>query len=59
MGRSRDVDRWFIEKKHPQEDALRRVREIIMDADPRMTETVQFGTIQFVYKIGLANFVQL
>jgi hypothetical protein len=54
-----DVEQWFAAKKHPQEEALRRIREIILDADPRMTEMVQYGTIQFVYESGLANFVQV
>ena len=30
-----------------------------MDADPRMSEMVQYGTIRFFYESGLANFVQV
>jgi uncharacterized protein DUF1801 len=59
MKSNTEVERWFAERKHPQEQALRRVREIILGADPRMTEVVQYGTIQFVYERVLANFVQL
>ncbi|MGH2594819.1 MAG: hypothetical protein ACRDH7_02515 [Actinomycetota bacterium] len=58
MKASREVEQWFAAKNHPQEEALRRVREIILDADPRMTEMVQYGTIRSVYESGLANFVQ-
>lgn len=56
---NREIEQWFAAKNHPQEEALRRVREIILEADPRMTEMVQYGTIQFVYQSGLANFVQV
>jgi len=38
---------------------MRRVRDIILGADPRMTEIVQYGTVQFTYKSGLCSFVQL
>ena len=38
---------------------MRKVRDVIMGADPRMTELVQYGTIQFVYERGFANLVQV
>lgn len=41
--RSAAAERWFAEKKPPAEAALRRVREIILDADPSMRERVQYG----------------
>jgi hypothetical protein len=51
-----EVESWF--KGKAAEPALRRVREIIMDADPRMTEYLKYGTIQFGYEGDFANFVQ-
>lgn len=52
-----DVDRWFADLDHPLKPAMQRVREISMDADPRMTELIQYGTVQFVYGSAMANFV--
>ena len=53
-----EVERWFAEKKRPADAALRRVREIILAADPRMTEFVQYGTVQFASDATMAVFVQ-
>ena len=57
--KNREVERWFAELQHPQEDALRRLREIILGADARMTELVQYRTLHFVYEGDLASLVQL
>lgn len=38
-----DVERWFAEKRPPAEAALRRVRAIILAADPSVRERVQYG----------------
>ncbi len=51
-----EVESWFRGKA--AEPALRRVRDTIMQADPRMTEYVKYGTIQFGYEGDFANFVQ-
>lgn len=51
-----EVERWFVGK--PAEPILRRVREIILAADPRMTEYLKYGTVQFAYEGDFANFVQ-
>jgi len=51
-----EVDQWFSGK--PAEPVLRRVREVILKADPRMEEYVKYGTIQFAYAGDFANFVQ-
>jgi hypothetical protein len=53
-----DVDRWFKQVKPPAESALRRVREIILRADPRVTEHVKYRTVMFAYEGDLASFVQ-
>jgi hypothetical protein len=49
------VDAWFAELDHPLKPLMQRVREIILDADPRMSEIVQYGTVQFVYASPMAN----
>jgi Domain of unknown function (DU1801) len=50
------VDRWLEGK--PAEAMLRRVRDVVMWADSRMTEYLKYGTVQFAYNGDFANFVQ-
>lgn len=56
MKRDPYVDRWMEGK--PAEAILRRVRDIVMWADPRIGEYLKYGTVQFGYNGDLANFVQ-
>jgi len=49
------VEQW-LERK-PAELMLRRVRDVILWADPRMGEYLKYGTVQFAYNGDLANFV--
>ena len=53
-----EVDAWFADRKPPAEAAMRRVRDVILTADPRMTESVKYGTVQFALGGDMANFVQ-
>jgi hypothetical protein len=53
-----DVEGWFIETRPAAESTMRRVREVIMTSDARMTEFVQYGTVHFAYQGDLAAFVQ-
>src|SRR5213592_1844745 len=43
MTRAAAVERWFASTKPPSEAALRRVRDIILGADPSMRERIQYG----------------
>src|SRR6266702_4838529 len=43
MKKSTAVERWFKMTKPPSEAALRKVRDIILGADPSMRERVQYG----------------
>ncbi len=43
MAKSAEVERWFASKKPPSEAALRRVRDIVLGADPSMRERIQYG----------------
>ena len=38
---------------------MRRIREIILGADKRMTEYVKYGTVQFAFQGDFANFVKV
>lgn len=42
----------------PAEPMLRRVRDVIMWADNRVTEYLKYGTVQFACGGDMANFVQ-
>lgn len=43
MPKSAAIEAWFARTKPPSEAALRRVRDIILAADPSMRERVQYG----------------
>ena len=38
MKKNPEVEAWFAAKKRPAEAAMRRVREVILGGDPRLTE---------------------
>lgn len=50
------AEKWFAGK--PAEPALRRVREVILTADPRMAEGTRYGTVMFHCGGDFASFVQ-
>lgn len=59
MRRSAAVERWFEAIKPPSEQALRRVRDIILRADASMSERVQYGVTFSSSKSGdFAAFVR-
>ena len=42
-----DVDAFFSTLKHPHTDALRAVRQVILDADPKITEGIKWNVPSF------------
>ncbi|HKV87072.1 MAG TPA: DUF1801 domain-containing protein [Candidatus Dormibacteraeota bacterium] len=55
--RNPTLDGWFSGK--PAEPALRRVRDVILGADPRMSERLKYGTVTFACGgADCAGFVQ-
>jgi len=54
-----EVEAWFKAKQHPQEKAMRRVLEISLGADSRMSAWIQYGSLNFGYHGMLAAFVQV
>lgn len=50
------AEEWFAGK--PAEPILRRVREVILRADPRMSEGTKYGTVTFHCGGDFASFVQ-
>jgi hypothetical protein len=53
-----EIDSWLASTKPPATGAIRRVREIILRADRRMTEYIKYGTLNFGYVSDFAVFVQ-
>jgi hypothetical protein len=51
-----DVDSWLAASDHPLKPAMRRAREIILAADPRVTESIKWKTPTFAYKGNIASF---
>ena len=56
MKRNPDVDKWFAERKDPMVEAKQLVREIILGADPRVTESIKWKTPTFDYKGNIISF---
>jgi hypothetical protein len=57
MTRNSEVDRWLDEANHPLDAMVRRTREIVLAADPRVTESIKWKTPTFAYKGNIASFV--
>lgn len=53
-----EIEKWFATKKPPAEPAMRRVREVILSADPRLTEYMKYGSVHFGYEGDFVTFVQ-
>lgn len=56
MKKDSEVERWFAGK--PAEPVLRRVRDVIVRADSRMSEGTKYGTVTFHCGGDFASFVQ-
>jgi hypothetical protein len=54
-----EVDDWFSSLDHPLKSTMQRVREIIIGADPRITEQVKYGTVSFECANPMGSFVQV
>jgi hypothetical protein len=50
------VDAWFDAYDNPMKPAVQRVREIILAADPRITESIKWKAPTFEYKGNIASF---
>jgi hypothetical protein len=51
-----DVDAWMAKYDNPMKPVVQAVREVILKADKRITETVKWQAPTFVYKGNLASF---
>jgi uncharacterized protein YdhG (YjbR/CyaY superfamily) len=56
MSRNKEVDAWFAKYENPMKDVVQRIREIVLDADPRMDECIKWQAPTFTYRGNLASF---
>ena len=56
MNRNPAVDAWFEGYDNPLKADVQRVREIILGADPRVTESIKWQAPTFEYKGNIASF---
>jgi hypothetical protein len=54
--RNPEVDAWFERYDNPMKEAVQRTREIMLDADLRIAETIKWSTPTFTYRGNLASF---
>jgi hypothetical protein len=50
------VDDWFAERRHPLTDAMQLARKLILEADPRVTESIKWKTPTFAYNGNIVSF---
>ncbi|SEI53881.1 protein of unknown function (DU1801) [Dyadobacter sp. SG02] len=53
---SKKVDDFLSELNHPLKNEMQVIRQIIMEADPALTEEVKWGGPSFYYKGDIATF---
>lgn len=50
------VDAWFDQYDNPMKPVVQRVREVVLAADPRITEAIKWQAPTFVYRGNIASF---
>jgi hypothetical protein len=55
MPKDPEVDAWFEQLDHPMKTAMLRVREVILDADGRLNETMKWRSPTFMYEGNVAS----
>ena len=56
MVKSAAVEAWFADSDHPLKDVMLRVREIILNSDPRMEESIKWQSPTFEFQGNLVSF---
>ena len=54
--RSAEVDAWFATYDNPLKALVVAVRDAVLDADPRVEETIKWQAPTFMYKGNIASF---
>ena len=56
MARQPEVEAWLERYDNPMKPVVLRIRDIVLDADPRMDECIKWQAPTFTYKGNLASF---
>ena len=56
MGTDPTVDAWFDRYDNPMKPVVQRMREIVLEADPRVAECIKWQAPTFTYRGNLASF---
>ena len=56
MPRQPEVEAWLERYDNPMKPVVLRIREIVLDADPRVDECIKWQAPTFTYKGNLASF---
>jgi hypothetical protein len=56
MSAGSEVDDWFAARAHSLTDAMQRARGLILDADPRVTESIKWNTPTFSFRGNIVSF---
>ncbi len=56
MNKNAEVDAWLDAYDNPMKDVVAAVREVILQADARVTEAIKWQAPTFVYKGNIASF---
>ena len=56
MAKSKEVDAWFVRYENPMKEVVLRVREIVLAADPRISECIKWQAPTFTFEGNLATF---
>jgi hypothetical protein len=56
MSANTEVDSWFAARDHPLTDAMQLARQLILDADPRVSESIKWKTPTFSYRGNIVSF---
>jgi hypothetical protein len=56
MRTSTEVDAWFAAREHPMTEAMQRARQLILEADPRVAESIKWQTPTFAYRGNIVSF---
>ncbi len=56
MNKNPIVDNYLIEKAHPMNAEIQRVREIILAVHPEIEETIKWKSPTFMYKGNMASY---
>ena len=56
MNKNPEVEDYLKKKAHPMDSEIRRVREIILNVHPDITETIKWSSPTFIYKGNMASY---